>query len=44
MLLKLLLKIAEEGILPSSLCEVVITLIQKPDKDITKMKIIDQYH
>ena len=36
MLLKLLHKIAEEGILPSSFYKVVISLIQKPDKDITK--------
>ena len=35
-LLKLLQKIAEEGILPSSFCEATITLIPKPDKDITK--------
>ena len=44
MLLKLLLKIAEEGILPSSFYEVVVSLIQKPTKISQKKKIIDQYH
>ena len=34
--LKLFQKIAEEGTLPSSFCEATITLILKPDKDITK--------
>ena len=35
-LLKLLQNIAEGGTLPDSFYEVTITLIQKPDKDITK--------
>ena len=35
-LLKLFQKTAEEGTLPSSLYEVTITLIPKPDKDSTK--------
>ena len=43
-LLKLLQKIAEEGILPNSFYEATITLIPKPDKDTTKKKITDQYH
>ena len=34
-LLKLIQNFAEEGTLPNSFCEVTITLIPKPDKDIT---------
>ena len=36
LLLKLFQKIAEEGTLPNSFCEAIITLIPKPDKDNTK--------
>ena len=45
-LLKLFLKIAEVGTLSNSFYEVIIiTLIQKPDKDIPqKKKITSQYH
>ena len=44
-LLKLFQKTAEEGTLPSSFYEATITLIPKPDKDITqKKKITGQYH
>ena len=36
-------KISEKGTLPSSFYEATITLIQKPDKDITKKKITGQF-
>ena len=35
-LLKVFQKIAKEGKLPNSFCEATITLIPKPDKDVTK--------
>ena len=34
--LKLFQNIAEEGTLPNSFCKATITLIPKPDKDVTK--------
>ena len=43
-LLKLFQKIAEEGTLPNSFYEATITLIPKPDKDVTKKETIGQYH
>ena len=44
MLLKLFQNIAEGGTLPNSFYEATITLIPKPDKDVTKMKTTGQYH
>ena len=43
-ILKLFLKIAEEGTLPNSFYEATITLIPKPDKDNQKKKTTGQYH
>ena len=43
-LLKLFQKIAEEGKLPNSFYEAIITLILKPGKDATKKKTTGQYH
>ena len=43
-LLKLFQKIAGGGTLPISFYEATITLILKPEKDITKKKTIGQYH
>ena len=44
-LLKHFQKIAEEGKLPNSFYEVIITRIQKPDKDATKKKkTAGKYH
>ena len=42
-LLKLFQSTAEGGTLPNSFYEATITLIPKPDKDVTK-KTTDQYH
>ena len=42
--LKLFQHIAEGGTLPNSFYEATITLIQKPEKDVTKKKTTDQYH
>ena len=44
MLFKIFHKIAEEGKLPNSFYEAIITLILKPDKDATKKKTTGQYH
>ena len=43
-LLKLFQNIAEGGTLPNSFYEATITLIPKPDKDVTKKKTTGQYH
>ena len=44
-LLKLFQNIAEGGTLPNSFYETTITLIPRPDKDVTKKKkTIGQYH
>ena len=43
-LLKLFQSIAEGETLPNSFYEATITLIPKPDKDITKRKTTGQYH
>ena len=42
--LKLFQKIEEDETFPNSFYEATITVIPKPDKDITKNKIISQYH
>ena len=43
-LLKLSQKIAGDGKLQNSFYEATITLIPKPDKDVTKKKTTGQYH
>ena len=43
-LLKQFQKISEEGTLPNSFYEAIITLVTKPEKDTTKKKITGQYH
>jgi len=43
LLLKLFQKIAEEGILPNSFYEAIITVVPKPDKDTTKKKTTGQF-
>ena len=42
--LKLFHNIAEGGALPNSFYEATITLLPKPDKDVTKKKTTGQYH
>jgi len=36
-------KVEEEGILPKTFYDAIITLIPKPDRDTTKKKTITQY-
>ena len=43
-LVKLFQDIAEGGTLPNSFYEATITLIPKPDKDVTKKKTTGQFH
>ena len=43
-LLKIFQNIGEGGTLPNSFYEATITLIPKPDKDVTKQKTTGQYH
>ena len=43
-LLKLLQNITEGGTCPNSFYEATITLIPKPDKDVTKKETSGQYH
>ena len=43
-LLKLVQKIAEEGIFPNSFCEATITKIPKTHKDNTQKQAIGLYH
>ena len=44
LLLKLFQNIAERGTLPNSFYEATVTLIPKPDRDVTKKKTTDQYN
>ena len=43
-LLKLFQNVAEGGTFPNSFYEATLTLIPKPDKDVTKKKTTGQYH
>ena len=43
-LFKFFQKFSEDGKLPNSLYEATITLIPKPDTDVTKKKTTGQYH